>query len=1013
MITPRAEPMSIRITHRRSRIALVWLLSGLFALIAAAPAAADPWRAFQWPRFERTTADDGLPGSIITAVAQDADGFLWVGTFSGLARMDGQRVINFHSDDPVEGALPDQYVRTLLALGDGRLLVGTNIGGLAVLDTRTQRFSRVPLGTERSLTTKVFSLRLARDGQVLVMSDLGLDRFDPATGNTTPVSLASLPADHSRRIFDAIEDAAGRLWLGGNPGLFVRDGEGGAFRRVRPQGLPDNDLVWRLHRDRQDRLWIGAGSSGVFLIDADGKEHALPGVSGSGGLHHSRTIRAFAETGDGALWIATDGAGAIRCDDSQCAQPQSLMPDSADAHSLHGDIVRDLLVDRSGILWAATSGGLSRHMPQDGPLLVLGGSRGFAPILLDNAISALLVDDRGRIWLGLSRGGVAILDLDAGTLRHVELPHEFGGQRITAMLQTADRTIWIAELSVLGLDPDNLQATGEVAELTGRRIRSLTEDGDGILVGTYDGMFRLDRRTRVAAAMERDPDTPAGRALTQIFKSVRTDTRRWYGGLGGLVVQDGDAEPVLLDTTGAPRSSTNDLILSLAHDPRHQRLWIGTEGPLTWLDLRERGNYRFHKIDDSGVAVNSSLVVEPNGTVWTQERQRLVRIDGDTLQTRWLSQRDGLRRGSYFVGAAATGPNGEVLFGGEFGLLVVRPERIDQRVSWRAPLRIGGLEVNGQARPPMLDAGGGISLDSTDRNIAVDFALLDFRAPQETRYSYRLEGFENAWHSVPAGVPARAIYTNLPTGQYRLQLRAEIFGLDARVESVGHALSVAPHLHETLPARIAQALALVLVAVGLVFAGLRWSHRQRRMLDHLVAERTRELHEVNARLKALASTDALTGLHTRRHFMDAAEELLVNARRFGNPLSVLLLDLDHFKAINDQHGHLAGDVALTAVARAIAASCRAADCSGRYGGEEIILCLPSSDAAAARELAERLRTRIEALQVRYGESVLPVTASIGIATLTAEDADLDALIKRADRALYAAKDQGRNRVEVA
>jgi diguanylate cyclase (GGDEF)-like protein len=160
----------------------------------------------------------------------------------------------------------------------------------------------------------------------------------------------------------------------------------------------------------------------------------------------------------------------------------------------------------------------------------------------------------------------------------------------------------------------------------------------------------------------------------------------------------------------------------------------------------------------------------------------------------------------------------------------------------------------------------------------------------------------------------------------------------------------------------------------------------------------------------MATIDALTGLVNRRAFVDWAARELKRALRYQDPLSLILLDVDHFKHINDHHGHAAGDVVLAAVGRLLAGSVRSCDVVARWGGEEFILALPSTPLAGAMEVAERARRELEAASIMAQSGrAIPVTASLGVAQLRKGES-IDDLIDRADRVMYEAKSSGRNRV---
>jgi diguanylate cyclase (GGDEF)-like protein len=181
---------------------------------------------------------------------------------------------------------------------------------------------------------------------------------------------------------------------------------------------------------------------------------------------------------------------------------------------------------------------------------------------------------------------------------------------------------------------------------------------------------------------------------------------------------------------------------------------------------------------------------------------------------------------------------------------------------------------------------------------------------------------------------------------------------------------------------------------------------KRDMLRAVVVERTSELTR-------LATTDSLTGIANRRHFIERGNEELERATRYRLPLAILLLDIDHFKQVNDSFGHPAGDKLLQVVAQTCQSSARHVDLAGRLGGEEFALLMPETSAIAANLAAERLRRAIAAIAPAQSGVLHEITASFGVATLNAHDTSLDTLLARADAALYRAKDGGRNRVEAA
>ena len=169
-----------------------------------------------------------------------------------------------------------------------------------------------------------------------------------------------------------------------------------------------------------------------------------------------------------------------------------------------------------------------------------------------------------------------------------------------------------------------------------------------------------------------------------------------------------------------------------------------------------------------------------------------------------------------------------------------------------------------------------------------------------------------------------------------------------------------------------------------------------------------DLTKAAEQLQTLATVDALTGLYNRRHFLECAEAEWSRYQRYQRPLTVLMIDIDHFKSVNDRYGHAVGDRAIVAVAEACQARKRKSDIVGRLGGDELAVLLPETDMNQAKVVAERIRRKIAAVTLVVHKVEFRLTASLGIAEATLSMSGIDALLHAADQALYRAKANGRN-----
>ncbi len=194
-----------------------------------------------------------------------------------------------------------------------------------------------------------------------------------------------------------------------------------------------------------------------------------------------------------------------------------------------------------------------------------------------------------------------------------------------------------------------------------------------------------------------------------------------------------------------------------------------------------------------------------------------------------------------------------------------------------------------------------------------------------------------------------------------------------------------------------------------------FERKQQRLLEE-VSRRDEQLKSTLTELEHLVTTDSLTGLPNRRYFFSRAQTEFIRSNRYERPLSLVMIDVDHFKDVNDKHGHLVGDAALRHIAEIMKSCVRESDMVARYGGEEFVIILPETDPAGSRFIAERVRTEIEASRMKIdNKSELRMTVSLGIACMSKDNqfSDIDKLLQKADDAMYRSKQSGRNCITIA
>ena len=306
-----------------------------------------------------------------------------------------------------------------------------------------------------------------------------------------------------------------------------------------------------------------------------------------------------------------------------------------------------------------------------------------------------------------------------------------------------------------------------------------------------------------------------------------------------------------------------------------------------------------------------------------------------------------------------------------------------------------------------------VDLKYFENNISIEFTSLSFVDPSKNLFAYKLEGFDKDW--VHNGNFRRATYTNLPPGRYVFKARATNSDGVWNKKGVSLTIVISPPFWRTwwFYLLCLASFALFIYSVHAVrVAALR---KRSKILKKLVAEKTKQLKAANMKLEKLSLTDPLTRVANRRYFGKTLELEWRRGLRGKYSLSIIMIDIDYFKLFNDNYGHVKGDECLKRVATVLKkAAQRSGDFIARYGGEEFVVILPNTDLKGACFLAELMRSNVEKQMIPHEKSTVSeyVTISLGVSTIIpGQEYSYDFLLKHADKALYRAKQKGRNCVD--
>ncbi|SDG70404.1 ligand-binding sensor domain-containing diguanylate cyclase [Duganella sp. OV510] len=968
------------------------------------------WDSMSFTAFKRYVHNDISSG---LCFAQDRQGFVWIGTQAGLVRWDGNRHVKYLADAR-DDALPDSYVMSVHVDTQGRLWAGMNSGGLVRYDPEHDNFIRY-----RASPTGL------RDPRVAAMADDGAGGLWIATGS----GLEHLAADGKfNRLGDdygaaalpeggidaLLHDADGGLWVGTRRGLFHLK-QGQAARQILLGGKP-NMPISALLKDSDGRLWIGSRNGGAFVI-APGDTAATPvHESAPQATLHGERISAIVEAAPGEIWFGTNGAnGGIVVYDVQHHSSRRIRHRADAADSLADNDVMAMFRERSGIIYASNMAGISQHAPQpDAVATIRYLDAGRSGII---SVPSTLVTPDGRLWLGMINGGVAIVDPKHGLSRWLLASNGMPQGRVLTMAAGPGGEVYIGTQNGLyraAADGSHVQRVKLPQRRDEEEVWALAVSGNTLWMGGLDGVWALELGQHGVQHLLRHEDKSLGDPRVTSILPVGNDV--WVGtrtGLARVGVNEVEAIPADLST---PDRLPPGYVSSLLLDGQG-RLWLSNFG--TGVVILERtdpdGRRRFRRLGmqqglpDSG---GNKLLQDRQGMIWASTDAGLARIDPRTLEIKPLGPGEGVHVPTYWTNSGTVTASGDLVFGGLTGITVVKPQALE---SWRyvPPVVVTRIVLNDKDIPfAAYNQGRGakaapivVPTTARERGFSLEFAALDYTAPERNRYAYQLKGFDSNWVSSEAS-SRRASYNNLPPGDYVLQLRGSNRNGDwaTPVEVPVH---VMPAWHQRPLARVAMGALGLLLGAGLMQARTTYLRRRQRELEAMVEARTAELRATQAQLETLAYGDPLTGLANRRLFNDELRHLVAHAERGGPAFTLLLIDLDRFKPVNDTLGHDAGDALLAATADRLRAAVREADRPFRLGGDEFaVLLSQTTDCATLEPVCARILANLAA-PLPHGDAVIEISASIGAAVYASGNSH-EQLYKRADVALYEAKAAGRN-----
>lgn len=932
----------------------------------------DPTRRIDQYAHDVWTSQHGLPGEAVYQILQSRDGYLWLRTSAGLVRFDGVRFTQMDS------AIGSEPVKAMTMSADGDILVRTIsrtvvYRGGQFADYRAQ--TPIPDGELKAIYE-------TREHEVLAGADDFLYAIDAGGPRMIKRGTAAITS--------FLEDDKGMVWGAGASSLIAY--QSGAVRDDRT--VPLLSSAETIMEDRARRIWVGT-TGGLFQMDPGGAERpralrAFPQITGE--------VKAIVEDRQGNFWLGTGQSGLLRIHDGKVSSFGYV-------DGLTDNAVLSVYEDHEGSLWIGTGNGLDRL--RDTKALTYTTNEGLPT---NNAKSAVTSKD-GTVYVFCDGGGLAGIKngVVTASTKIGKLKVFFG----SSMFEDSNGSLWMGTIGGLTRLKDGKFTVYSSDPRVAKPFTSaINEDDESLVLTTSETLALRFKNEKTEPFTIRGQMTPLSVPGNYSFTVYRDpDKNLWFGTVKGLFRFAPGHSPA-----DAWVSQVDFPVTSISPDGRGS-LWLGgrTAGLIRYRIADGRVTHYRKKdglfdgspsrvlFDDAG----NPWMSTPDGIYWARRQDMDDFADGrlTTVPSTVYGTADGMKTSEASSPSSqpggARGLDGKLWFTTARGVVMIDPRHILHN-DLVPPVVIENVLIDSRPAP----GGTPFKLPPGSDKIEFHYTALSLLIPERVRFKYQLQGYDHGW--VDAGPRRVAYYNNLPPGNYRFRVVAAnddgVWNTDGA--SIGFRLL--PHFYQTGWFRGLAALVVLLVIVAGQRLSTRLIRRRAEELGRLVDERTAELRESQFHLEQVAFLDSLTALPNRRMFTQEFGKMLARSERREGNFSLLMIDLDQFKRINDTLGHDAGDALLVETAARLKSAVREADCVARLGGDEFVVLLwGDQDKDTIDTICQRILDNFGSPVTFSGEE-MKTTPSIGIAIFPDHGETQDSLCKSADMALYEVKRAGGN-----
>ncbi len=850
----------------KTRHSIILIFQVLILLLTFQPSVnAQPNRL----QFKYLTPDNGLSSSIASCIFQDHKGLMWIGTPDGLNSYDGINFVVYKNISGDSSSLADNVIRTMFEDHNKNLFVGTE-NGLSMYDRDNDCFVNyvwVKSSPLHGISCTVSKIIEDSSGNFFLATNDGLIYFDrtknkivrysPSADNAASISNLSVES--------VLEDSKGRLWVATRGGLNLFDKESGTFRHI-VRDEAGNDLAdaifANIAEDRDGNVWFG-GIEGLYCL----KNNLKPGFEYLIHYSHNKidnnslsinSVRCIFVDDKGNLWIGTDNGG-LNLFNKEKRNFWHYRKDDYDPQSLSNEAIESIYQDKTGNLWLGTyTGGINISLRNREAIIKYENLPGAPLSLSHNTVTCFSEDRGGRVWLGTDGGGLNLFDRKTERFQRYNLDNSsLSSNAILCIHEDSKGLLWMGTWAggLVNFDYN----TGKMTCLTEKNSGIQDDNIHSIEEGYHNDLW--------LGSFEH------GLIHYQIKEKKFTEYTPQNSGIGNemvLKISKFSGGRFLIATTMNFQifSPDENHFITYTTDPQNANslsyprvtdfliesdtcIWIGTPDGLNRFNPITNKFIRYYKKNGLPDNFIEGLTSDKQGILWITTNNGVCRFDSKNMTFRNYTRADGFQSNEFSERSILKTREGDILMGGTKGFNILHPDKISENKNIPdiliTDLKIFNKSVKPKKNSPLsknITELKSLTLSHELSVITLNFAAMDFSAPEKNQYAYMMENFDRNW--IFSGNKTEATYTNLNPGNYIFRVKGS--NNDGVWNEAGTSvrITILPPWWLTWWSKFIIVSVIALTLTSIYFFRVRQLNNQKILLENTVAVKTAELKEMNA-----------------------------------------------------------------------------------------------------------------------------------------------------------------------